>query len=211
MRSARRPAPGACRRKPTSRRRVSCSITSSPRSAREAGAHLSNSDPVTGRAAWFDVRGQGIQGTRQRAARHLPAVPRSACAGPEGRPSWQVAGLFRRRYSGARPASNKRRTGNTTQLALVIDLNVCVGVACVTSCKTEHLSWAGTSGSAPVRRRPDGHLLQPRADVRGRRVPEDRDGCTPEELPALRRPSVPVAPTGASYKAPGPGWCYSRL
>ena len=72
---------------------------------------------------------------------------------------------------------------------LVIDLNVCVGChACVTSCK----QW-NTSGSAgpltddrPLRRRSERHLLQPRADLRGRAVSRHADGALPEELPALR-------------------------
>jgi Fe-S-cluster-containing dehydrogenase component len=79
-----------------------------------------------------------------------------------------------------------------TQLALVIDLNVCVGChACVTSCKEWNTSGAaGPDGRPALRRRPDRHLLQPRADLRGRRVPQHRDRALPQELPALRGPAL---------------------
>ena len=95
------------------------------------------------------------------------------------------------------------------QLALVIDLNVCVGChACVTSCK----EWNTGGAAGPLVDEnaygadPTGNLLQPRPDLRGRRLPEHRDRPLPEELPALRGPPcVPVCPTGASYKRKSDG------
>ena len=41
-----------------------------------------------------------------------------------------------------------------------------------------------------LRREPDRHLLQPRADLRGRHLSRHRDDPLPEELPALRGPAV---------------------
>jgi NAD-dependent dihydropyrimidine dehydrogenase PreA subunit len=114
-----------------------------------------------------------------------PAGTTCGCAsGPPNRPSpprhcrrratLHVVGMKTRTtrkspMNAIQPADTPRHA----QLALVIDLNVCVGChACVTSCK----QW-NTSGAAgpladlnTLRRRPHGHLLQPRADLRGRRV-----------------------------------------
>ncbi|SOT42576.1 hypothetical protein F01_420622 [Burkholderia cenocepacia] len=44
--------------------------------------------------------------------------------------------------------------------------------------------------SASVRRRSVRHVLQPRADLRGRRVPDDGHDPLPEVVPALRGPAV---------------------
>ena len=132
----------------------------------------------------------------RRARAHLHGRGRRAGARP-GRSSsaMQAVPGMPARAEAARLDGRGRMQGGSamTQLALVIDLNVCVGChACVTSCK----QW-NTSGSAgpladdrPLRRRPDRHLLQPRADLRGRRVPEHADGALPQELPALRRPAL---------------------
>ena len=55
----------------------------------------------------------------------------------------------------------------------------------------EHLRFSRAAGRhGSLRRRPERHLLQPRADLRGRRVPEHADRALPEELPALRRPAL---------------------
>ena len=110
---------------------------------------------------------------------------------------------FVRRGSAIR--GSKRGTLAMTQLALVIDLNVCVGChACVTSCKEWNTSGAAGSLSdeQPLRHGSDRHLLQPRADLRGRRVSRTRRRCTfPKScLHCEDPPCVPVCPTGASYK-----------
>ncbi len=55
----------------------------------------------------------------------------------------------------------------------------------------EHLRRGGLPlGRQSLRRRSDGDLLQPRADLRGGRVPEHRDGALSEIVPALRGPAV---------------------
>ncbi len=148
----------------------------SPDLRRAAGAptaaRISNSDPITGQAGWYDVRVRIYKAEAGRAARDVAAVRADAA---------RCRARSRRVRAGRRssPARTKEDAA-MTQLALVIDLNVCVGChACVTSCK----EW-NTSGSAgpladeqPVRQGSDRHVLQPRADVRGRRVSRTRRPC----------------------------------
>ena len=75
-RSARPAAPGISRRTPTSRARASCSTTSSREElpARESGSRMSNSDPITGQAAWYDLRVRIYPADAGRAGRELAAV-----------------------------------------------------------------------------------------------------------------------------------------
>jgi Fe-S-cluster-containing dehydrogenase component len=91
-----------------------------------------------------------------------------------------------------------------TQLALVIDLNVCVGChACVTSCKQWNTSgWAGTMvDENPYDADPTGtffnrvQTFEVGSSRAPRRCTSRRAACT-----ARRPPCVPVCPTGASYK-----------
>ena len=162
--------------------------------AGEGEHRFSNSDPVTGQAAWYDVR--------VRVYRADDDEPRQTWPQFDTQP--RVPGMERgaRTLAGVRPGDRQM-----TQLALVIDLNVCVGChACVTSCKEWNTSGeAGSAGrSQPLRRRPDRHLLQPRADLRGRRVSEYRDRALPQVLPALRGPALRAGvPDRRQLQAPG--------
>jgi anaerobic selenocysteine-containing dehydrogenase len=67
--------------------------------AHEAGEHLSNSDPVTGQAAWYDVRVRVYRaedGARESWPQFAPLQPYPGMIPRRGRWQGYVAGLFRR-------------------------------------------------------------------------------------------------------------------
>ena len=96
-----------------------------------------------------------------------------------------------------------------TQLALVIDLNVCVGChGCVTSCKEWNTSgWAGPMvDEEPYGSDPTGTFFNRVQMFEVGEFPNTETVHFPKScLHCEEPPCVPVCPTGASYKRPDNG------
>ena len=168
------------------------------------GGRMSNSDPVTGQAAWYDVRVRIYRAGGRRTQDHVAAVRAGARGAGDGDDAAALAGVLRRREGRAVMADRSSRDLAMTQLALVIDLNVCVGChACVTSCK----QW-NTSGSAgpladfnPYDRDPTGTFFNRVQTFEVGEYPNTQTVHFPKScLHCEDPPCVPVCPTGASYK-----------
>ena len=161
------------------------------------GTRISNSDPITGQAGWYDVRVRIYKAGAGGAEDDVAAIRASAGGAWHRKNATALAGVFRRPWK-------ERRHSSMTQLALVIDLNVCVGChACVTSCK----EW-NTSGSAgplsdfnPYDKDPTGAFFNRVQSFEVGEFPNTQTVHFPKScLHCEDPPCVPVCPTGASYK-----------
>ena len=174
------------------------------------GYRFSNSDPVTGQAAWYDLRVRiekaGPHEAKETSPRFEPLRPppaygvrplastsaaRSQPRGKGSDPVWSAAMT-------ALPAATSKKLG------LVIDLDTCVGCqACATSCK----EWNTQGYSAPLTDQqpygadPHGAWLN---RVHGYEVGEGAASRTvhfPRSCLHCEEPDcVTVCPTGASFK-----------
>ena len=164
---------------------------------------ISNSDPITGQAGWYDVR---VRISPGRCPTSPPRLRRGSRAA--ARMIAALIALFGRRRSAAAVAA-ERRSAPARQLALVIDLNVCVGChACVTSCK----EW-NTGGAAgplfddnPYGANPTGTFFNRVQTYEAGVFPNTETIHFPKScLHCEDPPCVPVCPTGASYKRKSDG------
>ncbi len=159
----------------------------------------SNADPITGQAAWYDLR---VRVEKAPAAEAGESAPHFPCARPAALAD-----------AGARNSALRLERAMTDlpaqhpggkKLGLVIDLDVCVGChACATACK----EWNSGGHSAPL---PDFNPYGEGAwgvwfnrvhsfeegDGEGARTVHFPRSCLHCEEPAC----VTVCPTGASYK-----------
>ena len=142
------------------------------------GLRWANSDPITGQAAWFDLRVKIEKVAAPTESQPgLPPIHSPVGQGPD-----------HLRMEGGQMTQLPDRTEK--KLGLVIDLDTCVGChACVVSCK----GWNTENYGAPLSdqdaygARPVGHLPQPRAHLRGAaRAGHCAARAFPEILPALR-------------------------
>ena len=178
------------------------------------GYRYSNSDPVTGQAAWYDLRVRiekagSHEADAQTSPRfeplHVPPGVGTGRVGPACASSWRTIATSRQ---GSEPVGSAAMTAlpatTAKKLGLVIDLDTCVGCqACATSCK----EWNTGGYSAPLTDQepygadPHGAWLN---RVHGYEVGEGATSRTvhfPRSCLHCEEPAcVTVCPTGASFK-----------
>ena len=100
---------------------------------RDGGYRYANSDPVTGQAAWYDLRVRIEKAAHDEAETSEPRFEAFATpAGQKAPAQWQYGTQF---SEGDQAMTTLPETTNK-KLGLVIDLDTCVGCqACVTCCK----------------------------------------------------------------------------
>ncbi len=177
------------------------------------GYRYSNSDPVTGQAAWYDLRVRVEKASRLRAAGDLAALraaARSARRRHGVRPlARALAGRAQRRGKGSDPVWSAEMTAlpatTAKKLGLVIDLDTCVGCqACATSAARSGTPAATPprsptrSPTAPIRTAPGSTAC---TATRWARAPSGRTVHFPRSCLHCEEPAcVTVCPTGASFK-----------
>ena len=171
----------------------------------DSGYSYSNADPITGQAAWYDLRVRIERVAQGEAEITAPSfgIARTPCF---ARPSARDSALFRgKRTRGARAMTSlPERAPGQKKLGLVIDLDICVGChACATACK----EWNASGHMGPL---PDFNAYGEGAwgvwfnrihsfeegEGEGARTIHFPKSCLHCEEPAC----VTVCPTGASYK-----------
>ena len=171
------------------------------------GGHaLRQSDPVTGQAAWYDLR------VRLEQAGRRPRIDRArfaAAAPPAGPAASRRDTALRRRVSGGEQAAMTCLPAQPSQrsLGLVIDLDTCVGChACAVSCKewnTGGYPGAAVRPRALRRQAPGGAWLNRIHSFEVRRMAAALAAPCISRAPACiarNAACVTVCPTGASYK-----------
>ncbi len=170
---------------------------------REGGYRYANADPVTGQAAWYDLRVRIEKAHRQAPAQRarIRNARRAAAAATSRNPAlWRAIPP-----NGKKPMTSLPEHRSDKRLGLVIDLDVCVGChACAVNCK----EWNSGGVAAPLTdlrpydEDPLGvwfnriHSYETSGDDgQGRTVHFPRS-CLHCDEPAC----VTVCPTGASYK-----------
>ena len=168
---------------------------------REGGYRYANADPVTGQAAWYDLRVRVERVAARRSRAECAAVHPAAAP---GRPAGAAGDLQVRSGVPDAAMTSLPATRPARRLGLVIDLDTCVGCqACVVSCK----EWNTGGHPAPLTDQ-DPYGAEPRGAwlnrVHGYEVGEGPDGRTvhfPKScLHCEDAACVTVCPTGASYK-----------
>ena len=113
---------------------------------RDDGYRYANSDPVTGQAAWYDLRVHIKKADPAEDAVTFPQFDPTAKPAGLATPA-DTADVWRRVQKGAGQAMTTLPTSSEKKLGLVIDLDICVGChACAVNCK----EWNSGGHAAPL-------------------------------------------------------------
>jgi Fe-S-cluster-containing dehydrogenase component len=169
------------------------------------GYRYSNSDPITGQAAWFDLRVSIARPmARERGAAVRGAGPGPVCPAPAnvafGKAGWNAHD---------QPSGNHEK-----KLGLVIDLDTCVGChACAVLQGMEHRRlFRAAQRSRRLWRGPLRRLAQPCPQLRGGdRRTHRRRSCISRGPACIARspPASPSARPAPATSAPRTGSCWS--
>ena len=177
---------------------------------RGSDARVSNSDPITGQAAWYDVRVRVVKAGADEPQRSEPQfqpmrrypgmAERAARAGRAGTAAPLSAEQGQcDEPAPARPGHRPQRLRGLPRLRHQLQ-----GME-------QQRRGRADERPEPLRRRPQRHLLQPRADLRGGRVPVSPRRCTSRRAActAKTRPACRCAPPAPRTSAPRTASCWS--